>query len=239
MRNFRSGDLLWPKKKRSAVPQTRGALPERSEDRLAWEAARQRMLENPAAAGLSPEVAERLRHMTYGEFEAHYFAIAPGELRSKGPVARGAVSYPISVGHVGLLEVEPSGAAYVVEAIPNRSGDRGGVVRIPYADWLRGYSNIQVWHGRFRGLDARSSRGVLDAGLAQLGKPYDFFNFNLDDDSGFYCSKLVWMSAWRAAHIAADDDPDPRRGNRFPPWFSPKALIGVRHVELLHSPGEY
>jgi hypothetical protein len=44
---------------------------------------------------------------------------------------------------------------------------------------------------------------------------------------------------WRALKIAADDNPDPHRGNRFPPWFAPKTLLGAKRIALLHSPGEY
>jgi uncharacterized protein YycO len=79
----------------------------------------------------------------------------------------------------------------------------------------------------------------VEVAVSQLGKPYDIFNFHLDDDRGFYCSKLVWMSAWRGAKFAVDENPDPNRGNRFPPWFAPKALIAAKRVTLLHNPGEY
>jgi hypothetical protein len=49
----------------------------------------------------------------------------------------------------------------------------------------------------------------------------------------------VWQCLWRTAKIAADDNPDPQRGKWFPPWFSPKALIGVKRLTELHKPGEY
>ena len=63
---FRSGDLVWPKRKGAIVPKTRslGAAAPAQEQRE-WDVARQQMLANPAAAGLSPEVAERLRSMSY------------------------------------------------------------------------------------------------------------------------------------------------------------------------------
>ena len=239
---FRSGDLVWPKKKGSLVPRTRGLTPGApTQERREWEVARQQMLADPAAAGLSPEVAERLRTMSYEEFERVYFS-AQTRPPTDGSTTRGvgAVSHTISVGHVGLIDVDRAGIPYVVEATPHYpDGSRGGVIRMRYAEWLKGYSNIQVWHGRFRGLDASASQRVLDVARGQLGKPYDFFNFDLNDDRGFYCSKLVWMSVWRAAQFAPDDNPDPRRGNRFPPWFSPKTLIGASRITMLHNPGEY
>ena len=242
MRNFRTGDLLWPKRKRSLVmPQARSAEPKQDDNRPEWEAARAQLLANPQAAGLSPEVAERLKTMSYAEFEREYFSLSARDLPpSAAPAPRGVLPGPISVGHVGLIQVEPNGGAFIVEAIPSwRGSPHKGVVRLPYAEWLGGYANIQVWHGRLRGVDAGGGRRLLEVALGQVGKPYDFFNFNLNDDSGFYCSKLVWMSAWRGLKLAIDDDPNPNRGVRFPPWFSPKALIGVPHVEMLHSPGEY
>ena len=236
---FRSGDLVWPKKKGSLVPRTRSLQAAPAQERREWEAARQQMLADPAAAGLSPEVAERLKTMSYEEFERIYFSAQTpppqGASRSAGAVGR-----TISVGHVGLIEVAAQGIPYVVEATPKRAdGTTAGVIRVRYADWLKSYTNIQVWHGRFSDLDAAACRRVLNVARSQLGKPYDFFNFDLNDDRSFYCSKLVWMSVWRAAKIAADDNPDPQRGKSFPPWFSPKALLSAKRMTMLHSPGEY
>ena len=235
---FRSGDLVWPKKKGSLVPRTRSAQAAPTQERREWESARQQMLADPAAAGLSPDVAERLKTMSYEEFERLYFSeqtpSPQGRSRSAGAVGR------ISVGHVGLIELDARGIPYVVEATPKRpDGTAAGVIRIRYADWLKSYTNVQVWHGRFSDLDRAACRRVLNVARSQLGKPYDFFNFDLNDDRSFYCSKLVWMSVWRAAKIAADDNPDPQRGKGFPPWFSPKALLSAKRMTMLHSPGEY
>ena len=113
------------------------------------------------------------------------------------------------MGHVGLIEVDARGIPHIIEATPERpDGTDGGVIRLRYTDWLKSYTNIQVWHGRFRDLDTAVCQRVLDVARSQPGKPYDFFNFDLNDDRSFYCSKLVWMSVWRAAQIAADDNPD-------------------------------
>lgn len=240
-RSFQSGDLLWPKKKGAFVPRTRSVGPAPvNEERKAWEASRQRALSDPAQAGVSPEVAEKLKTMRFDEFERLYHTQgtppAPGN-----PTTRGASPFgdTISVGHVGIIEVGANGIAYVVEATPQGPAGAAGVIRTRYADWLNNYVNIQVWHGRLGNLDVRARNRILATAMAQLGKPYDFFNFDLNDDRGFYCSKLVWMSLWRSASIAADDNPDPKRGNRFPPWFSPKQLIAAKRVEILHKPGEY
>lgn len=238
--SFRTGDLIWPKRKGSFVPRTRSAQASVSQERREWEAARRQMLADPAAAGVAPEVAERLRTMSYEEYERIYFSAPPPPGPGGASRSAGAVGQTISVGHVGFIELDTRGIPYVVEATPKRpDGTAAGVVRTRYTDWLKSYTNIQVWHGRFRDLDAAACRRVLGVARSQLGKPYDFFNFDLNDDRGFYCSKLVWMSVWRAAKIAADDNPDPHRGKSFPPWFSPKALISVKRIAMLHSPGEY
>jgi hypothetical protein len=235
-RKFQSGDLLWPKKKGAFVPRMRSATGAPNDERRAWEAARQQVLNEPDRAGVSPEVAEKLKTMRFDEFERLYHT---GAAQPPGPATRGALGDTISVGHVGLIEVGANGIAYVVEATPQGPAGVAGVIRTRYADWLNTYADIQVWHGRVRDLDARRRGRLVEAAIAQLGKPYDFFNFDLNDDRGFYCSKLIWMCLWRAAAVAADDDPDPRRGLRFPPWFSPKQLISVKRVEVLHKPGEY
>jgi cell wall-associated NlpC family hydrolase len=235
-RAFQWGDLLWPKKKGAFVPRTRSLTGPQGKEQPAWEAARQKALADPAQSGVSPEVAEKLRAMRFDEFERLYHSGPP---QAHGQATRGLLGDTVSVGHVGLIEIAANGTPYVVDATPQGPGNVSGVVRTPYAEWLKAYENIQVWHGRLRDLDARRRARVVEAALRQLGKPYDFFNFNLDDDRGFYCSKLVWQCVWRTASIAVDDNPDPQRGKLFPPWFSPKALIGVRRVEVLHKPGEY
>lgn len=234
---FQTGDLLWPKKKGAFVPRTRSIGAPPNEERKTWEAARQRTLTEPERAGVSPEVAEKLKTMRFEEFERLYHSGAAQP--APGQATRGLLGDTVSVGHVGLIEVGANGIAYVIEATPQGPGNAAGVIRTRYADWLNAYANIQVWHGRLRNLDDRTRAGVVTAALAQIGKPYDFFNFDLNDDRGFYCSKLVWQCLWRTAKIAADDNPDPQRGKWFPPWFSPKALIGVKHIAVLHKPGDY
>jgi hypothetical protein len=235
---FQTGDLLWPKKKGAFVPRTRsiGAAPPNAE-RKTWEAERQRALSEPQRAGLSPEVAEKLKTMRFDEFERIYHS--GGAAPPQGQATRGLLGDTVSVGHVGIIEVGANGIAYVIEATPQGPGNASGVIRTRYADWLNAYANIQVWHGRLNGLDQTTRAAIVKAAQGQIGKPYDFFNFDLNDDSGFYCSKLVWQCVWRTAKVAADDNPDPQRGKWFPPWFSPKALIGVKRITVLHKPGEY
>jgi uncharacterized protein YycO len=68
-----------------------------------------------------------------------------------------------------------------------------------------------------------------------VGAPYRFFNFDLGDTSGFYCSKLAWYCIKSATGTAPDDNANPRRIL----WYSPKRLMKSHHVTLLRNPGNY
>jgi hypothetical protein len=241
-KTFQAGDFVWPKKKGAFVPRYKI---EQSAEREAWETARERLLrEDPSKSGLSPETAEKLKSMSYEDFETLYFA---GPAESAGTPAQGRSvnigGQTIFVGHVGIIEIDAQGLAHVVEAAP-LVGLKGAVSRSSYADWLKGHSGMQVWHGRARDLRAGVRKRIAQEAMKQLGKPYQFFNFDLNDDKGFYCSKLAWMSVWRATSsgwrakpVALDDDLNPRR--RFFGWFTPKQLVNAKRVTLLHKPGEY
>jgi cell wall-associated NlpC family hydrolase len=242
LETFQSGDFVWPKKKGAYVPRYKI---EQTADREAWEAARERILEeDPSTSGLSPEIAEKLKSMSYEDFETLYFA-GPVKSAGTGAQARGidVAGQTIFVGHVGIIDVDGQGLPYVVEAAP-LVGLKGAVVRSSYVDWLKSHSGMQVWHGRVRELRAGVRKRIAKEAMNQLGKPYEFFNFDLNDDRGFYCSKLAWMSVWRATSsgwratpIALDDDPNPRR--LFFGWFTPKQLVNAKRVTVLHKPGPY
>jgi cell wall-associated NlpC family hydrolase len=242
-KTFQSGDFVWPKKKGAVVPRRRIDEPP-SEEQKAWEAARERLLqEDPAKSGLSPEVAEKLKSMSYEEFETLYFAAPANPTSESGGRNVNIGGQTIYVGHVGIIEIDAHGIPYVIEA-GTLAGLKGRVTRSLYADWLKSHSDMQVWHGRVRDLRAGVRKRIAQEAVKQLGKPYAFFNFDLNDDSGFYCSKLAWMSVWRATSsrwagkpIAVDDDPNPRRP--FFGWFSPKQLVNAKRITLLHKPGEY
>ena len=57
----------------------------------------------------------------------------------------------------------------------------------------------------------------------------------MNDDTGFYRSKLAWMSAFRSLHVAVDDDLNPKRAF----WFSPKQFLYVPRMTRLIDPGPY
>ncbi len=232
---FEPGDLIWPKRKGAIVVRS-GA--QASIEQREWEAARDRLFAQPTRSLQASPVAERLRSMRYDEFERIYFE-GEGQPTTRG-IDVGGIK--LSVGHVGIIEIDPQGTPFVIEAVPTGSLAilGGGIVqRSPYRDWLARRPDSQLWHGRIDGLDRPTRARIVQEAARQLGKPYDFFNFDLDDDASFYCSKLAWMSIWRAARVAVDDDPDPQRGNRFPPWLSPKQLLNARRIELLQTPGAF
>jgi cell wall-associated NlpC family hydrolase len=243
-KTFQSGDFVWPKKKSAFVPRHSNEQTSSAEQK-AWEAARGRLLrEKRSKSGLTPEVADKLKNLSYEEFEALYFAgpaePADNNARNRGFNIGGQTLY---VGHVGIIEIDAHGIAHVVEAVP-LAKLKGAVIRTTYTDWLNNHSGMQVWHGRVTGVGAGVRKRIVTEAAKQLGKPYEFFNFDLNDDSGFYCSKLAWMSVWRAtsrgahaAPVAVDDDTNPRRP--FFDWFTPKQLVNAKHVTLLHKPGEY
>jgi hypothetical protein len=234
---FEPGDMIWPKRKGAIVVRSGTAQAPPIEQRE-WEAARDRLFAQPTRSLQASPFAERLKSMRYDEFERIYFE-GEGQPATRG-VDIGGIK--LSVGHVGIIEIDGQGTPFVIEAVPTGSLAilGGGIVqRSSYRDWLARRPDSQLWHGRIGGLDQPTRTRISQEAARHLGKPYDFFNFDLDDDASFYCSKLAWMSVWRAAQVAVDDDPDPNRGNRFPPWLSPKQLLNARRIELLQTPGAF
>jgi len=68
-----------------------------------------------------------------------------------------------------------------------------------------------------------------------IGRPYDFWNFDLNSDIGFYCSKLVWLATYRSLKFAIDGNANSHRIF----WFSPKQLLYTRRVIILLDQGSY
>jgi len=84
--------------------------------------------------------------------------------------------------HTGLIEIDATGKAHVVEA--------GGPVRsTPLAEWITNGTAGRITVKRLRGLSESEARKALAAAHAYDGRPYDFF-FH-DDAETIYCSELV------------------------------------------------
>jgi hypothetical protein len=78
---------------------------------------------------------------------------------------------------------------FVVEA-------KGGpdVQRLSYADWLQQHPGEVFWVGRLKGIPPEKRAKVAEKAAEQIGNPYDFWDFDLEDANGFYCSKLAWLA---------------------------------------------
>lgn len=249
-KTFESGDFVWPKPPGAFIPYE-GVPPERllvdaqevteSEwTRLKFEFIRAARAADP---GVDPaerqyrlDIADRLETMSYSTFFNDYSAgVSPKEFQTYGA---GQIAY---VGHVAILEVDPaSKIPYVIEAVYGQTLEcKSCVQRVSYERWLSARGNVLVWHGRLKGVGAAQRAQVAALAGVEQGKPYRFFNWNLMDTSGFYCSKLVWYAVMKATGIALDDNPDPRR----PIWFSPLQAMKYgkekNHIDLLSSPGNY
>jgi len=224
---LQSGDLLFPKKKGAVVPYN--SKPGQAGDQEAeeWQKERDEYL---ASLKSKPEVDEQekerflvLENMSYPEFLGLYLDDEP----LKGTASFG--NGPASTGHVGIVEITEGGPT-VVEAIMGT-----GVRRISYADWIKDRPDELVWLGRLKGIPADRRTAVAKFAATMIGKPYRFFNFDLKDDSGFYCSKLAWLSIVNSAGFAPDGNDNPKRLL----WYSPKQLLHSIRLELLVNPGNY
>lgn len=224
---FQSGDLIWPKKPGQVVPYTAEYTSTYEKDKKRWEGERKKFLAAIKKKKNAPpherKAAQVLETMTFEEFLSMYL----GNSGSTG-LRPESIDFPVYWGHVGMIFIK-DGTPWVVEAVIPK------VRQVPYSTFLSDRAGANVWHGRLMKFSLSDRAKVPQEALKQDGKPFEFFNLDLSDGSGFYCSKLVWLSVFRTLGIALDDDPDPKRWF----WFSPKQALNSGHVELLFKPGEY
>lgn len=226
--DLQPGDFLWPKKPEAFVPYNAGRDASYEEERVDWERGKAQFIQSvrkdPKATLEMREFANRLEALEFREFLGQYQnAEKPGVPDTYGG------GFPAYVGHVGIVYFD-GGLPSVVEALWGK-----GVVVSKYEDWLRGRSGELVWHGRVRDIPMANREGIADEALSLQGKPYNFWLFNLSDESGFYCSKLAWLSVMRALKFPVDGNAEPKRSS----WFSPKQLMMCNSVYLLNNPGSY
>lgn len=225
---FQSGDFVFPKKPGAYVPYNSGTANSPMRDRDLWQDERDAYVKTASLAARDDPLAIQrltaLREMDYREFIAVYAGAQqpgiPGLYSGNG----------VYVGHCGILQITPSKELWVIEALWEK-----GVVRKKYAEWLLERSGQVVWLARLRQLDADQRSKIAIEAAAQVGKPYNFWNFDLNDDSSFYCSKLAWLSVYRSLGFAMDGKTSPQR--LF--WFSPKQMLNLPVLERLHDPGPY
>jgi hypothetical protein len=223
-----AGDLIWPKPPGAIVPY-RSQLGEATEhDSAQWEKEKKDYLaELDRKTNRTPEERERykaLEKMTYAEFVAIYLRDLP-----PGKAAASGLGGVLSVGHVGIIQIE-NGIPFVVEAMITP-----GVRRISYSDWVKERRGELIWLGRLKNTSAEKRTAVAAVAANYIGRPYNFWNFNLEDSRCFYCSKLAWLSIFTGAGYPPDDNSNPNRVL----WYSPKQLMHSPHVQLIVNPGNY
>jgi hypothetical protein len=95
--------------------------------------------------------------------------------------------------HVGIIEIDPSGEPYVIEAAAK-------VRRIPLRDWIRRGYGERMLVERFQGLSQEAGAAIVQAASTYYGRPYDiFFNFGKDR---IYCSELIFYAYQEGAQIS-------------------------------------
>jgi hypothetical protein len=223
-----TGDLIWPKKPGAIVPYNSEPGEADKSAATTWAREKKQYLSNlEKKANPTPEDIARykeLQKMTYKGFVARYLDDKlPGEVTTYG-------LGELATGHVGLIEVV-DGKPDVIEAM-----DKIGVRRISYASWIGDRPGELVWAGRLKGVSPEKRTAVARIGANYVDHvPYNFWNFDLNDTTGFYCSKLAWFSILNGAGFAPDDNPNPKRVL----WYSPKQLMNSKHVQLIFNPGSY
>jgi cell wall-associated NlpC family hydrolase len=222
-----AGDLLWPKVPGVWVPYSSRPGVEQDTDSNEWNKEREAYLQELRAKN-NPTDEDKARYrqisgMDYATFKVLYLA----DEDPAQPAKHG--SSFLYVGHVGIVDVV-DGTPWVYEAVYGK-----GVRMISYSAWLEERRGELVWLGRISNARAEQRSAIAACAKSFIGKPYHFFNFNLSDTTGFYCSKLAWLSITTATGVAPDDNPNPRRLL----WYSPKRLMRSKHVTLLYNPGNY
>jgi len=227
-KSFASGDLLWTKLPYEIVPYAAEAhhVAEQAE----WKRQLARYLDQLATSPhdlRTEQIAAKLARMSYDDYVT---AFSSGvELVTDTRTQLYGSGIP-GTGHVGIVDIDSSGAISVVDASIGR-----GVARTNYDKWLSDQACNDVWHGRIACCDVGQREAIVRAAREHLGKKYNFFGFNLRDATDFYCSKLVWLSAFNSVGIAVDGDPNPLRHL----WLSPKQLLASKQVQILYRPGKY
>lgn len=231
---LQNGDLIWPRNPKAIVPYDSGHETAREAVQKQWEVERDvfvaRVRQDPASSQEARQLATNLEALSYGDFALQYLA----NVQKSDIEKYGGIDDILSVGHVGIVEVAADGRRYVIEAV---WGAIKKVQRVGYEEWLKGRADAWVWVGRLTRLPDATKQKVVEQAKSYLDRPYNFWNFDLGDDSSFYCSKLVWLSYFRAV-----GEPIDRKPARRDFWFSPKQLWNLHSsgaVTQINVPREY
>jgi uncharacterized protein YycO len=225
---LQSGDLIFPRRPGATVIYKSAAgIAGLSGERRAWEADKAKILAEGKVGDftLTPSDQSRLRALSYESFLRDYSGPATADVFTDT-----MTTLRMTTGHVAIV-VREGQEINVVEAVS------AGVICQPYETFAKVHHADMLWHARLKGRTEQERSSFARLAATQTGKDYDIMSFDLLDDRTFYCSKLVWWSAWRSLGTALDENPDPIR--RFLTWFSPKKLLNLRSVEKIVSPGRY
>ena len=228
IRSLQSGDFLWPKRPGEFVPYNSGTSSQYDEEKIRWQDEKRVFIahirSDPNSTFEMRQYATDLDFMEFSDFLTLYQA----DQSPASPREYGGGTSVLYVGHVGIVAFEGN-TPTVIEAVWGK-----GVQQVSYESWLKGRPGAWIWHSRLSNQPMERAK-IADAARKYLGKPYNFWNFDLSDSTGFYCSKLCWLSTRDATGVAIDDNVNPRRGF----WFSPKQMLKARRIDKLFSPGSY
>lgn len=223
-KQIRHGDLIWIRSSDEWIPYNAGTAQKEFEERL------NEVTKNRDLLSSFPT----LDRLTYNEFHAAYFE---GHLINQLENYRDG-NDSVGVGHVGIIQIINS-EIFVIEA----ANQDLGVIRTPLRNWILGLGpTTKFWIGRFRTappgefipLNKIDAIVQVAAEQAKQKKSYDFFNFDLADSTGFYCSKLVWYATFQATGRKLD------KGVKYwLPWYSPKQLLSSPFLDIVINPESY
>ena len=235
-RLFETGDFLWPKKPDEYVPFNTEQEMTESEERAKWEKEKDTYLRKHGSRAPSrgSRAAARLSEMSFEDFHSLFTEDLPAS--TQRPYSYGSIGF----GHAAIVEKDSQGKLWVIEAMPKSykfllGATSNGVIRVPYENWKNARANQKIWHGRIAEIGLSQRANIAKQARAFEGQPYDFWNFDLEDPSGFYCTKLCWLSILKGVHIAIDGVRDSDRDF----WFTPKQLLKLDRIRKLHSPGPF
>lgn len=227
--DFQAGDFLWPRRPGQWVPYVSGASAERDVDKKRWLRERDRFVvavrSDPASSPARRQLATDLEGLEYAEF----YELYQGDQAPSNHQPFGGGGGGFYVGHVAIVSFE-AGRPWVIEALDDRN-----VVKSPYDQWLAGRPGAWIWQGRIANHTPADRARIADAAHRYLGVRYDFWNLDLSNESGFYCSKLCWLATLKAVEQPIDGNAEPNRTF----WFSPKQMLKARSIEKRFNPGNY
>ena len=232
------GDFLWSKPMCSYVPlyKTDGMANTKPEE--AWEQEKKEFLDRVAKSGSSSKYPEihNIERMTFEDFVLKFQgpeALQNLQTQSENARVAGNVSalgianfFNLYCGHAAIVgKPDEGGVPQVIEA-----EYKFKVVKITYKQFLKNHDDSDVFHGRLKNYSKDLRAIVADKADKYIETPYDFWNFNLRDKSGVYCSKLPWLCVYDAFTTALDHKA--LDGWR-PFWFTPKMMTESPDIEML------